>query len=70
MDKEEIKERCDLSKIEERIFVNVFGDEDKADYIIDNKGNAIIPVSPLDFKIIEKLKELEARIKVIETAKG
>lgn len=65
MDKETIKEKINLSKIEEVIF-EPLGIEHKLDYIIDTEGNAIIPVSPLEFKIIEKIKELEARIVLLE----
>ena len=65
MDKELIKEKCDLFKIEE-ITHEKLGIIKKFDYIIDNDGNAILYVSPLDFKIIEKIKKLEARIKVLE----
>ena len=66
MDKEEIKTKCDLNRIEERTFTNLVGDEYKVDYIIDDMGNAIIPISILEFKMIEQIKELEARIKELE----
>ena len=68
MDKEELKSKIDLDRIEERTFTNI-DDEYKADYIIDDKGNAIIPISPLEFKLIEKIKDLETRLEALESAK-
>ena len=65
MDKEEIKTKCDLNRIEEKIFTNVLGTR-KIDYIIDNDGNAILPVPVLEFKMIEKILDLEARIIELE----
>ena len=65
MDKEEIKTKIDLNKIEHK--PNIIYDEDFGkDYIVDDKGNFIYPVSPLEFKLIEKIKELELRIKKLE----
>ena len=66
MDKETIKEKCNFDRIEEIILDDTLGIIKKGDYIIDDKGNAIIPVSPLEFKIIEKIKELENRIAELE----
>ena len=66
MDKETLKNKCDLNRIEERTFTSIFQEEYKQDYIIDDKGNAIIPISPLEFKLIETIKDLEERIKVLE----
>ena len=73
MDIELLKEKCDLRNIKEITFKNTFNDDIKADYIIDADGNNIIPVSILEFKLIEKineledrLNELEARLKVLE----
>lgn len=66
MDREELKEKCDITKIEERTFLDVSNKEYKEDYIVDNDGNAIIQVPPLLFKMIEKILDLEARIKVLE----
>ncbi|MCP4585299.1 hypothetical protein [Pseudoalteromonas sp.] len=66
MNKEELKEACDLNSIEERELTTSLGITKKLDYIIDNKGNAIIRLSPLEFKMIERIKELEARIKDLE----
>lgn len=70
MDKEEIKNKIDLNNIEERTFSNFIEEEYKADYIIDDKGNAILPVSQLEFKMIEKIKDLETRIVELEKLKG
>jgi len=58
MDIEEIKSKIDLNKIESR----TIKDLPTQDFIIDDKGNAIFLVSPLEFKLIEKIKDLEARI--------
>lgn len=69
MDKELIKEKCDIGKIEERVFENIMGLEERFDYIIDDKGNAILSVSPLEFKMIEKIKVLEDRIEELESVK-
>ena len=63
-----IKSKVDFNKIEERTFTEL-GEERKMDYMMDDKGNAIIHISPLQFKIVEKLKQLEERIKVLEDAK-
>ena len=38
----------------------------KIDYLVDFEGNFIVPLSPLDVKLIEKIKELELRIKKLE----
>ena len=62
MDIEEIKSKIDLDKIESRIIKDL----PTQDYIIDDKGNAIIRLSPLEFKLIEKIKDLEERIKDLE----
>lgn len=69
MDDKLIKEKCDINRIEERTFKNIIGEDFKVDYIIDDEGNAIIPVSPLEFKMIEKIKDLEKRIEELESAK-
>ena len=68
MRKEELKEKIDLNRIEEREFLGIF-ETRKEDYIIDDKGNAIIPVDPLQFKMIERIKDLEERIKKLEEVK-
>ena len=67
MDEEEIKESIDFDRIGE--FTDVIVKdviETKTDYLMDDKGNYIIPLSPLEFKLIEKIKELEARIIELE----
>jgi len=66
MNKEELKEKCDLGNIKEVIFKDILNEDIKIDYIIDVDGNKIIPVSILEFKMIEKIKELENRLKVLE----
>ena len=62
MDKEKLKEKCDLNRIEE--FIDKDGG--KWDYIRDIDGNYIIRLTPLEVKLIEKIKELESRIKELE----
>jgi len=66
MDKEEIKEKCDFNKIREITFTNIGNEELKADYIVNDKGEGIIPISPLEYKLIEKIKDLESRITELE----
>lgn len=66
MDKEEIKAKCNINNIQEITFLDKFGEEIKMDYIIDNNGNAIINIKPLHYVLIEKIKELEARVLALE----
>lgn len=62
MDKEEIKTKIDLDNIKE------FTDETGTfDYIYDSEGNAIVSVSPLEILLINRIKDLEARILKLES---
>jgi len=65
MDREQLKTKCNLDRIEERTFTDG-SFEYKEDYIIDELGNAVIRVSVLEGKLIDKIKELEARILALE----
>ena len=65
MDKEEIKSKIDLNRIEVKPNI-IYGEDFGKDYLIDDKGNYLMPVSPLEFKLIEKIKDLELRIKKLE----
>ncbi len=69
MDKEEIKNRINFDNIQELEYEMIKGIPDtiiKTDYLVDFEGNFIIPLTPLEVKLIEKIKELEARIKAME----
>ncbi len=69
MDKEQIKSRIDFNNIQEKTIEDVKGVPDtgrKHDYFVDFEGNFIIPLSPLESKLIEKLQDLEARIIELE----
>ena len=69
MDKEEIKGRIDFDNIQELEYELTKGIPDtiiKTDYLVDFEGNFIIPLTPLEVKLIEKIKELEARILELE----
>ena len=65
MDKEKIKNRIDLNNIQE-LEVTSRDITTKTDYLVDFEGNFIIPLTPLDMKLIEKIKDLELRIKKLE----
>lgn len=65
MDKEEVKKRIDLTNIQEKTIDGMF-DSVKMDYLVDYEGNFILPVSQLEAKLIEKILDLEARIKILE----
>ena len=62
MDKEEIKNKIDLNNIKE--FTTEEGD--KIDYLVDFEGNFILPLSVLEVKLIEKIKDLEEKINKLE----
>ncbi len=69
MDKNKIKNRIDFDNIQELEYEAIKGIPDtiiKTDYLVDFEGNFIVPLSPLDLKLIEKIKELEARIIKLE----
>ena len=69
MDKNELKSRIDFNNILEKTIEDVKGVPDtgrKHDYLVDFEGNFIVPLKPLEVKLIEKIKELEARIKAME----
>jgi len=63
MDKEEIKNKIDFKKIIEV----QWEDGIKGDYLQDSEGNNIIALNPLDVILIEKIQELEKRIKELES---
>ena len=65
MDKEEMKSRMDFNNIEERTQI-ISKVEFKRDYLVDNQGEILFPLTSLEVKLIEKLKELDERIKVLE----
>ncbi len=69
MDKEEIKNRINFDNIQELEYEMIKGIPEtlrKEDYLVDFEGNFIVPLKPLEVKLIEKIKELEARIKAME----
>ncbi|GAI27517.1 unnamed protein product [marine sediment metagenome] len=66
MDKEEIKNRIDFTKIREVTFKEEAGVEYKLDYLYDYEDNNILPVSHIEVKLIERINDLEERIKKLE----
>jgi len=52
MNKEQLKNKCNIANIQEKTS-EFLGIETKIDYIVDNDGNYILAVSPLEYKIIE-----------------
>ena len=68
MDKEKIKNRIDLNNIQEKEIIELL-DSRKVDYLVDYEGNFIIPLSPLEVKLIGKILDLEKRIKKLEEIK-
>ena len=66
MDREELKDKIDFDNIQEFITK----DNIKIDYLMDSEGNHIIPLTPLNMKLIEKIKELEVRLKRLEDTKS
>ena len=69
MNKDEIKSRIDFNNIQEIEIQMIEGIPDtieKIDCLIDFEGNAIIQLTPLVVKLIEKIKELDERIKILE----
>lgn len=69
MDKEEIKNRIDFNNIGQKN-IDITGLEvNIQDYLIDYEGNYIIPLTPLDMKLIEEIQLLKERIKKLEEVK-
>lgn len=66
MDKEKIKNIIDFNNIKELVNKNIVGIDIKEDYLVDFEGNYIVYLSPLNVKLIEKIKDLETRIKTLE----
>lgn len=65
MNNDELKKKCDLDNIKEVVVSRPDERERKRDYIvaiIDGVECAILRVSILEGKIIERIKELETRI--------
>ena len=69
MDKEQLKQKIDFNNIQELEYEVIKGLPEtiiKTDYLVDDKDNFIIPLNPLEFKLIEKIKDLENRMKILE----
>lgn len=66
MDKEEIKNRINLDNIQEKRIEIIKDIEIKRDYLVDFEGNFILPISPIEFKLIEEIKLLKERILKLE----
>ena len=68
MDKEELKNTIDFNKIIEVEIEVVKGlnIKEKVNFMEDDKGNKILMLTPLEFKLIEKINDLEERIKTLE----
>ena len=67
MKEEELKNKLDFNNMGEREF-SVFTDEvEKRDYFFDDKEKPIYPISPVEMKLIGRIKELEARITDMES---
>ena len=69
MDKNEIKNRINFDNIQQKSIEDIKGVPETAkeyDFLVDYEGNFIIPLSPLEIKLIEKIKELEERILELE----
>ena len=62
---EELKNKIDLNKIEVKPNI-IMGEDFGRDYLIDDKGNYLMPVSPLEFKLIEEIKLLKERVEKLE----
>jgi len=61
MDKEELKAVLDLNRI------SVFKGED---YLQDAAGNNLQIITPIELKLLERIKNLENRIAVLEARKS
>jgi len=66
MNKEEIKNRIDFNNIQQLNYEKRKGVYENRDYLVDFDGNYIIPLSPLNMKLIEKILDLEKRIIELE----
>ena len=72
MDKKEIISRIDFDNIQVKSIEQIEGIPESIieyDYLVDYEGNFILPLTPLDMKFIEIIKDLEARIQVLELKK-
>ena len=67
MDKEEVKRRMDFNKIHE-VEIETLASliTERIDYFYDDEGHNIMPINPVEMKIINKVKELETRINDLE----
>jgi len=65
MDKEQIKNRIDFNNIQEKTLETGLYSE-TIDYLVDFEDNFMIPLGPLEVKLIEKIKDLEKRIIELE----
>ena len=65
MNEKELKDKIDFNRIEEttRTISKV---DFKETFIIDDIGNKIIRLSPLEVKLIEEIKALKIRIGILE----
>ena len=66
MDKNELISKIDFNNVVEKTELS-YNIETKKDYLVDSKGNKLMRLQPLDVKLIEKIKELEARLAVLES---
>lgn len=65
MDRETIIAKTNLDNIREVEFEE-FDKIFKYDYIFDEKGNNILPVSIIEMKLLERIKILEERLTQLE----
>lgn len=70
MKEEELKNHIDFERIGVLTEVNQLSERvSNKDYLMDDKGNYIYPLNPVEFKLIEEIKKLEARIIELEKTK-
>lgn len=62
MDKITIKNKIDFNKIAQNVEIKGF----LFDYLQDSEGHNIIELTPLEVKLIEKINDMELRIKELE----
>ena len=60
MDKNELIEKIDFNNVMEET-KNISGIDFKEDFIVDSEGNKILRLQPLEVKLIEWIKTLEAK---------